>query len=200
MDYTNLSRVKSAMDSQQNTQDSILEDYITRASRILDKLCTSQPNVVDYFKLEAISNEFLTNGVINYAGVLSVYPHKPIVTTVTEMFYRFTMHEAWRPIDLTYTYVLQDTVRFEGNLPQIENIFVKISYSGGLGASLTDLPADFIDLATVLAIRLFKEERSGMSDVVGVVELGTLSYQKAFPARVIDEINASNYARIAPWT
>lgn len=200
MDYTTVTRMKQAMDSKETAQDLILAEYVTRASRILDKLCTSQPNVKDYFKLEEVTDEILTNGVVNYANVLTIYPHKPVIESVSSMAWRLSLREAWRPIDLTYTIVEDGSVAYEGNIPQVQRIYTKISYTGGLGATVEDLPADFIDIATVTAVRLFKEERSGMSDVVGVVELGTLSYQKAWPARVLEMINAGGYARIPPWT
>lgn len=200
MDYTTVAKMKAAMDSKENVQDLMLADYVTRASRMVDKLCTSQPNVSDYFKLESISDEVLTNGAINYAGTLAVYPHKPFIASISAMAFRFSLRDTWQVVDLAYTNIESDTVYFEGCLPQVEKVYVKISYSGGLGATVDALPADLVDIATVMAVRIFKEERSGMSDVVGVVELGTLSYQKSWPARVIDLLNAGGYARIPAWT
>ena len=54
--------------------------------------------------------------------------------------------------------------------------------------------------ATVQAIRLYKEARSGLGDSIGVAELATMVYTKAFPQRVTETLNVGNYARIAPWT
>lgn len=200
MDYTTLERVKSAMGAEETRGDAIISDYITRTSRLLDRLSTSQPNVSNYFMQEDITDEILTNGVINWMGELAFYPHKPVINSISALAYRFSLHDTWRDADPTYVICEEESVTFEGPLPQTQRVFVKVSYNGGLAESVEDLPADLIDIATAQTIRLFKEERSGMSDIVGVVELGTLSYSKAFLQRVTDTLNAGGYARIAPWT
>ena len=75
---------------------------------------------------------------------------------------------------------------------------VTISYTGGMGASVDALDPNIVDATTVLAIRKYKEERSGMSDVVGVVELGTVSYSKGVPASV--ERDLAPFKRVTPWS
>lgn len=199
MDYTTLAFVKEAMNSQETVQDTVLSNFITRASRYIDKLCTSQSNVVDYFKSEAVLNEILTNGVIDFAGRLTVFPHKPVVTTVTALAYRYSLRDSWVDADLTLVIPMQEMVMCEAAIPTWDMGFVKISYTGGLAATVADLPPDFVDLATVMTVRLYKEARSGLGDAIGVAELGTMIYTKAFPQRVINMLTNS-YARIAPWT
>lgn len=186
------------MDSKENAADAILADYITRASRLVDRLCTGVPGVSDYFLAEDIAGEIVTNGVINYKGDISLYPHKPVITAVTALSYRYRLSQPWTAADITRVSLETDTVRAELNLLYAENIYVMLSYTGGLGKTLEDLPADFVDAATVLAVRLYKEARSGLGDSIGVAELGTLTYTKAFPLRVQETLE--NYARIAPWT
>ena len=199
MDYTTLQLVKDAMQSKETVQDTVLQSFITRASRYLDTLCTSQPNVVDYFKLEAVTDEILTNGVINFRGDLAVFPHKPVITSVSSLSYRFSLRDGWTSGNTEWVSCEQTMAVFEGGLPSSEKIYVKLSYTGGLAADVPSLPQDFVDLATVMTIRLYKEARSGMGDSVGVAELGKLVYTKAFPIRVLETLNIGNYMRIAPW-
>jgi hypothetical protein len=200
MDYTTLALVKQAMDSKETVQDTVLSSFITRASRYLDKLCTSQSNVANYFMTETVNAEILTNGVIDFAGRLAVFPHKPVITAVSAIAYRYSLRQNWIDGDPLMTALLQDMVVFEGYLPSWDQGYVKISYTGGLGLTVTDLPEDLVDLATTMTIRLYKEARTGLGDSIGVAELGMLVYTKAFPQRVLDMLNVANYARIAPWT
>lgn len=200
MDYTTLTLVKEAMQSTETVQDSVLSSFITRASRYLDKLCTSQNNAANYFATETLTDEMLTNGVIDYRGNLTLFPHKPVINSVSALSYRYSLRDSWQAANTAYISIQQEMVVFEGALSYSEQVYAKISYIGGLGASVTDLPQDLVDLATVMTIRLYKEARSGLGDSIGVAELGELVYTKAFPQRVLEMLNIANYARIAPWT
>ena len=199
MNYTDLTQVKAYLDSQENVKDEILQKFITSASRYLDRLCTSQPNVKDYFKTEDVANEVLTNGTIDFMGRLTVYPHKPIVNSVASLSYRFLLRDSYIVADPTLISVEQEMVVFEGFLPYSEKCYVQISYNGGLGKTLADLPPDFTDLAAVMTVRLYKEARSQLGDFIAVAELGTMVYTKAFPIRVMDSLNVGLFARMAPW-
>ena len=200
MDYTSLALVKEAMQGTETAQDAVLSSFITRASRYLDKLCTSQSNVVDYFKAETITDEILTNGVVDGNGILTVFPHKPVTTAVTAFSYRSSLREAFQSASMDLVLPLQSMVIYESPLSSgTYPLYVKLTYTGGLGATLADLPADFVDLATIMTIRLYKEARSGLGDSIGVAELGTLTYTKAFPIRVLSQLNIGNYMRTAPW-
>jgi hypothetical protein len=199
MDYTTVGSMKQVMDSKESVEDTLLSFFVTRASRLLDRLCTSQPNVTDYFKAEDIADEILTNGSIDYAGRLWIYPHKPVINSVSALSYRFSLRDTWTAVDPSLLFASMEYVLADANIPYAENFFVKVSYNGGLAADVNLLPADFIDLANVTAVRLFKEERSGLGDSIGVAELGTLIYTKAFPQRVMDTLNAGSYIRTAPW-
>lgn len=198
MDYTDLTNVKESLDSQIPAADTILPPWITKASRYLDRLCTSQPNVVDYFKLETITNEALTNGKIDGSGRLTLWPHKPVIQSVSALSFRCSLRENWRTADLSLVSVEQEAVVYEGNLFYSDKVYAKVSYTGGLGTVLADLPQDLIDLATVQTVRLYKEARSGLGDAIGIQELGQLVYTKAFASRVLDTLN-NGYMRVVPW-
>jgi hypothetical protein len=203
MDYTTLTEVKTAMDAQDAAAaGAILPDFITKASRYLDVLCTSQPGLSDYFTQETITDEVLTNGRIDFAGRLWVYPHKPTIKNVASLQYRYSMAESYKDADLTRIALFPETILYEGGLPPAidEMIYVKVSYTGGYATTTAGLPRDFVHLATIMTVRLFKEVRSGLGDSIGVAELGTMIYTKAFPQQVIDMLNVAQYARIAPWT
>ena len=198
MDYTDLARVKASMDSVETAKDSVLQDYISRASRLIDTMITGVPGVSDYLLQEDIVDEALTNGVIDFAGRLSVWPHKPFISRVNDLSYRWSLRDPWKVADVALTSIEYETVVFEGSLFPAEKMYVKISYTGGFGKLVSDLPGDIVETATLLTVRLYKEARSGVGDSIGVPELGTLVYTKAYPSRVIDTIR--HYERIAPWT
>jgi hypothetical protein len=198
MDYTDLTQVKNAMDSQETVKDTVLSDYISKASRLIDRLCVGRPDAVDYFKLENVVNEFVTNGVVDFLGRLTVYPHKCHPSAVQALSYKYTLADPYITADLGNVITEDEGVLFEGGVFSADRIYALISYTGGLGASVSDLPKDLQDAATVLAVRLYKEARSGLGDSIGVAELGILVYTKAFPVRVIETLQS--YARLAPWT
>jgi len=198
MDYTTLLRVKTAMDSKETTADADLLDYITRASRVIDNLCVGVPGGQNYFGTETIVDELLTNGLIDSYGVLRVYPHKPAIQTVSAFSYRFGLTRPWSDVDLARVAPEGGPlVVYEGNLCYSERVYARISYTGGLGLTVDDLPADLVDIATLMAIRLYKEERSGLGDSIGVAELGGMVYTKAIPERV--RVVLAAYTRIEPW-
>ena len=202
MDYTSLTEVHNAMqgDSTLTVQDSILSSYITKASRLIDTLCTgvNDPNTADYFTQADVVGELLTNGAIEYTGDLLFYPHKSNINSVASFNYRYRLHDSWVAGDPTYINIEGEAVRFEGSLIYEERIYVQLNYNGGLASTQTSLPADFIDLATMIAVRLYKEARGNYTDAIGIAELGTMIYTKAFPARFLETL--PKYTRIAPWT
>ncbi len=202
MDYTNLDEVHAAMhgDATITGQDTILEQYITRASRLLDTFCTgiNGRDAANYFQKADVVDEVLTNGVIDYRGLLEFYPHKYMINSVAACSYRYTLRAGYTAGDVSLIDIQNEAVSFEGNLPYAERIYVKASYNGGLATTQDALPLDFIDLATMITVRLYKEARGNYTDAIGVAELGTMIYTKAFPARFLDTIPM--YQRIAPWT
>ena len=89
---------------------------------------------------------------------------------------------------------------------------VTISYTGGLGNCVSDadamvtplscatggayvaptlttgLPPDLVELVTLLAARYYREAEGSLSDVIGVAELSTLVYTKAWPIRLVEQM------------
>lgn len=199
MDYTTLQRVKDAMDSQETVKDTVLSEYITRASRMIDRYATGiEADSDNYFTQETKTGEVLTNGDIDYAGRLICYPHKPIITSVSQLQYRFSLKDAWQIADINLVIPLHERVVFEGDLDWNEFNYVSIDYTGGLSTTTDGLPLDLIDLATMLAVRFYKEARSGLGDSIGVAELATLTYTKALPLRF--QKMMEQYKRVTRWT
>ena len=200
MDYTSLDEVHYAMqgDDTITGQDTMLSSYITRASRLIDTLCAGVPSVqsVNYFMQEDVANEYLTNGVIGN-GSLTVYPHKSVVNSVASLSFKYHLKDAWTIADLASVSPEGDSVYYEGRLPYQERVYVQISYNGGLATTQPDLPEDFIDLATMIAVRLYKEARGNYTDAIGIAELGTMIYTKSFPARFLETLPM--YQRTTPW-
>jgi len=202
MDYTSLDEVHNAMqgDSTITGQDTALSEYVTKASRLIDSLCTgvNDPMTADYFTQADVIGEILTNGAIDVNGDVTFYPHKYNVTAVASFNYRYRLHDSWTAGDPTYINIEGEGVRFEGYLSYAERIYIQVNYNGGLANVQTALPLDFIDLATMIAVRLYKEARGNYTDAIGIAELGTMIYTKAFPARFLQTL--PKYTRTAPWT
>lgn len=192
MDYTTLATVKEAIRAKTavTTDDSRISRAITDASRAIDRKCTGAPDsdAVDYFKLETKNNEMIP-GRIDRNGVISCYPRKPVVASVTSFEFRLTPVDPWVSIDASR--VATDGVKVEAYQYGTSYTFtacqVRITYSGGLAAVVADLPADLVNIATLLAVRFYREEETGLSDAIGVADAATgmegVVYTKAFPER-----------------
>jgi len=202
MDYTSLADVHNSMsgDDVVTVQDTILSRYITKASRLLDTLCTgiNGRDAANYFAKEDVVGEVLTNATVEYKRILHGYPHKYMSNSVASLNYRYSLRSPYQSADPSLVEIQNEDVMFEGGLLPSERLRVQISYNGGLAEDQTDLPADFIDLATMLAVRLYKEARGNYTDAIGIAELGTMIYTKSFPARFLETLPM--YQRTAPWT
>jgi hypothetical protein len=203
MDYTTLEQVKLEMrsDIAITTDDVLIGKLITAASRALDRRCTgvADTSAHNYFMYETKTNEKL-NGLINADGEVICYPHKPQVDTIISFSYRKNIVE-------TEYFVDASRVSSEGckvvaypiNLPDEypSKCKVDLSYTGGFSGSTAGLPEDFQEICALLAIRFYKEAATGMSDVIGVAEIGQLMYTKAWPQRVVDQLDS--YIRRQGW-
>lgn len=197
MDYTDLATFKEALGSEKDTHDDELGRIITVASRSLDRRCAGGTFGSDnYFLSEDVVDEQISGQINNYGRVIC-YPHKPIIDEVSAFAYRHSPLESWKDQDQDYLTVWRNQVTAWTSDPNRERVFVKISYTGGLALELADLPADLIEATTLLAVRYYKEIRSGLGDSIGVAELGTLIYTKAWPTRVLEMIQP--YVRVIPW-
>ena len=195
MDYTTLERVKWEIKSKLSvtTDDALLAAMITSASRALDRRCTGVADLSahNYFQWEAVSNEKL-NGLINSDGEIICYPHKPQIDTVTAFSYRKNI------VETEYTVPVSrvssegcKVVAYPQNLPDEYpgKCKVTISYTGGFSGSAAGLPEDLQEICALLVIRFYREAESGMSDAIGVAEIGQLVYTKAWPQRVVDQLD-----------
>jgi hypothetical protein len=200
MDYTTLANVRADAHIVETTDDALISRKITQASRAIDRLVTGREDAIDYFKSEAISGEILSgyrNPLIDNHGRLLAWPHKPIITAVSAIAFRMDPTQGWQSLDT------QSLMISGGKAVEVWGTFlrgrsmVQISYTGGLGAATANLPDDLQELATLLTIRFYKESQSGMSDTIGINDLGTVQYIKALPIRVQDGL--ARYTRNVPW-
>ncbi len=203
MNYTDPTTIRNAMGGTDDAADNILNRFAGIASRLIDHMVcqTDDPGCIDYFLQEAVANEILLHGQINNNGHLICWPHKYGISSVSAFSYRSDPRESWIPADtLDEVIVRGKVVEFWLDLSYLRGkpVMVQISYTGGMGTSLDSLDQTILDVATIIAIRKFKEERSGMGDVVGVVELGTIQYAKGLPASVVNDLQP--YIRNVPWT
>lgn len=180
-DYATLSAVKTALGSAETTDDSLLASLITQASRAIDRHCAGFTDSDDYFIRETVTDDVLT-GMASADGKLYCWPRKPKVESVSALEYRFDPRDAWVSLMAAYAEVEGYAVSIWGVPGGRGRAQVKISYVGGF----TPLPDDLVNAAVLLAVRFYKEVKSGLTDSIGVAELGTLQYTKALPARVVE--------------
>lgn len=189
-DYTSLNAVKAALGSSETADDDLLAVLITQASRAVDRLCAGFVGSDDYFTHDETTDEILTGIVL--ANKLFCWPRKPKVESVSALAYRFDAREDWLSLAAAYTELSGYTVSIWGVPGQNRRAQVKISYTGGFDP----LPDDLVNAVTLLAVRFYKEIKSGLTDSIGIAELGTLQYTKALPARVVEMLRP--YKRMVP--
>jgi len=200
MDYTTLARVKQEMHAQEVTDDAVITMLITAASRAIDRKCTgvTDPDALDYFAAATVTGELLP-GLADKRGVIIAYPHKPYIESVSSFEYRERPFDEWVSVDVNRVEV--DGLRVTA-YPQVTSfsqrrVRVRIGYTGGLGLAVDSLPADLVDAATILAIRYYREAEGGLSDAIGIAELASMVYTKAWPVRVLDALQP--YVRLVGW-
>jgi len=202
VDYTTLTRVKSEMKvaSAVTVEDALLSTLITAASRAIDRWCTGVPDneAVDYLKSETKTDEILPGQMSNH-GVVLVYPHKPVVAAVSAFAYRQKPVDEWVTVDAARTWANGPLVEAYPSpaLFLSSRCQVRITYTGGLASDVAALPADLVEAATLLSIRYYKESESGLNDAVGIAELATMIYTKAWPVRVLEQLQP--FRRTVGW-
>ena len=200
MDYTTLARLKTEVNITEAGDDVRLPIVITGASRAIDRKLTGENSTesTDYLLYETVTDQLL-NGRLDNIGNVVCYAHKPAVTSVAAMSYKFKPSESWIPIDAGV--IVPDGIRIEAWTEKPDyspcKVFVKITYNGGFAVDTVDLPGDIIEAATVLAVRFWREAQSGLADVIGVAEIGQLIYTKAWPVLVLDMLQP--FMRRMPW-
>jgi hypothetical protein len=186
-DYTTITAVKRALGSNENTDDVLLAELITQASRTIDCYCAGSVGCDNYFVYETLSNMLLSGNIGN--GSLYCRPLKPVIKSISALAYRISVRDNWKELDPAYVIIKGYTVRWEG-VDGRGDVQVKISFTGGFNP----LPDDLVNAATLLSVRFYKEVKSGLTDSIGVAELGTLQYTKALPERV--QIMLRPYKRV----
>lgn len=197
MDYTTLVLVKEALHIKENPDDALIARLVSAASRAADRICTGSVQAVDYFKFEAVVDEQL-RGVVDAKGKLLCWPHKSKIDSVSALSWRTTPMAEWIAVDSNRLVV--DSPRVEAWLTTTRirgEVFAKVSYSGGHGTQVSELPADFVELVSLIAGRYYREDESGLTDAVGVAELGTINFTKSLPVRARDMIIP--YLRRVHW-
>jgi hypothetical protein len=204
MDYTTIQRVKQEMHikSGSSIDDGLLSLLVTAASRAWDRKCTGTLDVdaENYFMSGSVVGERLEAQIDHLGQEIIVYPHKPIISSVSS----FTFQA--RIIDTSYTVAAS---RIEAMGPRVvaypeslaldfpSKCRVTISYVGGIGADTASLPADMQEAVAILAARFYREAETGLADQIGVAELGSMIYTKAWPVRVTDLLHV--YKRVVGW-
>lgn len=199
MDYTSAARVKAHLRITGSGDDALLAVLVTAASRAIDRLCTAYhaADAADYFALETVSAETLS-AMVSSDQVMHVWPHKPCISAVSSFEYRQTPLYDWTSVDTDRLEIANEHVRaWPAETLYARKFRARLTYTGGLAAATDDLPADLIEAATVLVARYYREAETGMTDAVGIAEIGQMVYTKAMPARVAQMLEP--YKRRVPW-
>lgn len=200
--YTCRENVKDALQIKGTVTDALLDRLIEAGSRAVDLVVTGTPLGQNYFEQAVVSNEKL-RGIVDVEGSILCWPHKSPIAAVTGFSWRQNPISGWTYVDLASNAELAEVVGpyavkvwaqlgFRPNAVQ-----VCLNYSGGFGAATDDLPADLVELATLLAGRFYREDEGGLTDAIGVAEIGSVIYTRALPQRF--EKMIQNYKRIVPW-
>jgi hypothetical protein len=193
MDYTTIERVKQSMRIDQSTDDALLALLITSASRALDRRCTgvNDEEATNYFMLESKVDE-QAYGLINRDGYIVCRPHKPTINSVEAFSYRENITRPWFTVGIDRCEIMSNKITaYPTNLSwdYPNRCTVKVSYTGGYSGSTAALPADLIEICTVLSARFYREYEGGLADVMGLAEIGQMVYTKAWPSRVVDQLD-----------
>jgi len=202
MDYTTLAQVKQEMHvvSGSSADDALLSLLITSASRTWDRLCTGVPDAVDYFKTEDVVDERLTGQIDYLGGAIICYPHKPIINSVASLSYQNRIIDELHSVSGSRVECYGGRVTaYPDSAPTSfpRSCRVTISYNGGLGATVDDLPADMREAVAILAVRFYREAETGLADQIGVAELTQMVYTRAIPVRVANIMEI--YKRRVGW-
>jgi hypothetical protein len=202
MDYTSVARVKQELHiiSGSSVDDALLGTLVTAASRAWDRKCTGVVDAQNYFITGSAVNEVL-EGQIDYLGQsILVYPHKPIITSVSSFSFQARIIDPVYTVDPSRIDIRGPSVRaYPSNLALDfpSKCKVTISYTGGIGDDISNLPDDMVEAVSILAARFYREAETGLTDQMGVAELATMVYTKAWPIRVTDLLSV--YQRHVGW-
>lgn len=186
--YATLAQVKLALGTNSTSDDALISQKLEEASRLWDtnpELCSAYPN---YFLKEDVLNEVIP-GQVNTEGMILAFPKKSKINSVSKVEYRRSPRESWIEVDPSFVEIDNIKLKIYANLFSRGSLTLRISYNGGHSLTPADLPGDIINAVILLTVRLYKEEKTGLSDVIGVAELGTSVYTKALPQRALKHAN-----------
>ena len=189
--YTTINNVKAQIDAHETTDDALLEQFITDASRTIDRYCAGALGSDNYFVQETVTDRIMY-GTVDHDRVLWVWPLKPIVSDVSHIAYQYNPSGTWISIPANYVRIDGYAVSVPGMSCPAGKLRVKMTYTGGYAT----IPDDIANACALLAIRFYREVKSGLTDSIGVAELGTLQYTLAIPKRV--QFMLAPYRRVTP--
>jgi hypothetical protein len=204
MDYTTLTRLQNDLDNKISGQETELSQCIADASRWIDHEVTGvgDDTCLNYFALESKTETLF--GRLTNTGTVVVYPRKPFVASVQSMSWRLNPRFTLNTLNLGVNNdsIIIDGMRvecYDNNIWNVrpQEVMVQITYVGGLATSGSALSDNLQRTCSVMAIRLYREIKGGLTDAIGVAELGQLVYTKAVPLTVLKWLDP--YRRKVGW-
>lgn len=204
MDYTTTAILKQALHIAASTDDSLLGRCVTNASRFVDRFCSKSVTGSDnYFMKENVVAQVI-RAKVDIMHRIACWPRKSQINSVSAMSYRVTPTGTWQTVDVTKVTIDGATVHGWASVDRYSGLEVMVSFNGGHGDVVTSgsgsqvaLPDDLVEFTTVCAARFYREYETGLTDAIGIAELGTLTFTKALPARVVEMMRP--YMRVVPW-
>ena len=202
MDYTTSANVIAALHVKGALDNTLIARLVTAASRTVDRLCTGSMNGDNYFTLADVVNERLS-GVVDVQGNILCWPKKAPVNTVKSISYRESPIGGWNTVDLSSNpdlaeivgpYSLKAWTQLNRRPTRLQ---LQVSYNGGYADDPAGLPADLVELASLMAGRIYREDEGGLQDAIGIATIGSIQFTKAVPERF--EYLLSQFRRSVPY-
>ena len=178
-------------------EDTVVNEAIAAASRAIDKEVTGSDLATDYFLSETLTLQETGPAIVDRNGDLHAWLRKPYISSITTLQYRHRGDQDWTTAEAgKITISGQKVIYWSGDL-EAGAVMARATYAGGLATAPASLPGDLQRAAIVLAARYWNEGKAGLTDTIGVAELGTLQYTRAIPLEVLRLL--SPYCRPVPW-
>lgn len=177
-DYTTLADVKTALNATGTADDALIATIITAASRIIDRWCAGSVSekASNYFALETVT-DYDAPALVDSRGALRFWLSKPAIVSVSSLLWRFGDAQTWTTASASEIAALRVS-GYVGTLPGVfirQPVQVSVTFSGGYAT----IPAEVTDAATRLVMRLYRERRAGLNDLVGNDTTGAATYSSA---------------------
>lgn len=202
MDYTTTLNVIQALHIKGVNDTSLLDRLVTAASRMTDTVVCGTPKAENYFQLETVENQRLY-GLVDVEGNILAWPKKAPINSVSAFSWRYNPTASFTPLNFVSNPDIVEVIgpnavkAWTSLVGRPTRVQIQMSYSGGFAAAPADLPADLVELATLMAGRIYREDEGGLQDAIGIATIGSIQFTKAVPERY--DYLVQKYSRVGAY-